>query len=221
MLKFVHMIKGIIFDLDGTTLSTLNDIQNALNETLRNFGMKEQTYDEVRLHVGSGAKKLVERSLPENMGEEELDRIYKAYIEEYGKSFDILTGPYDGIPETLAELQNKGIKLAVNSNKGNAPTNSLIKKHFPNIDFVAVYGSRAGIPNKPDPASANEIIEMMNLEKDEVLYVGDSETDIKTAKNAGLKSVGCLWGFRDRKTLEEAQTDIIVEKPQELLNCLE
>ena len=113
-----------------------------------------------------------------------------------------------------------GIILAINSNKPDKITKNLISQHFPGNNFISIIGSREGIPNKPDPYSANEIVKLMGLNKDEVLYVGDSESDIKTAKNAGLKSVGCLWGFRDIEVLTEAQTDIIIKEPKELLNYL-
>ena len=214
------MIKGIIFDVDGTTLSTLYDIQESLNIVLEKAGYATQSYDDVRLHLGRGSRNLVKDALPKNSSEEEIDDITNKYIQTYGLRYNIKTKPYEGIKELFDELESRKILLAINSNKPDEYTKNLINKHFPKNKFVAVIGSRANIPNKPDPYSADEIVEKMRLDKSEVLYVGDSESDVKTAKNAKLKVVGCLWGFRDLQTLTEAGADIIIKEPKELLNYL-
>lgn len=214
------MIKGIIFDLDGTTLSTLYDIQGSVNIVLKNHNYPIQDYDHVRLAIGRGSRNLIKDCLPKDVSEEEIDKLLDEYIEIYGHHYDVETKNYDGIQELLDELENRGIILAVNSNKPDEYTNNLIRKHYPGNNFIAIIGARANIPYKPDPYSANEIVEMMGFEKDEVLYVGDSDSDVKTAKNAGLKCVGCLWGFRDLKTLQDAGADYIISKPEELLNLL-
>lgn len=216
----VDMIKGMIFDLDGTTLYTLNDLQLALNTTLRSYGQKEQTIEEVRIHIGRGARVLVSESLPKGFSEEQIDEILKAYNANYSKMLLTSTKPYEGIAELLKNLQDKGIKLAVNSNKNNNQTRTVISHYFPEIDFMAVFGSREGIPNKPDPYTANGIIEMMGLDKEEVIYVGDSEADIKTAHNAGIRAVGCLWGYRNKEVLESVSADFLVSKPEEILNLI-
>ena len=215
------MIKGIIFDVDGTTLSTLCDIREALNITLENHKFELQSYEDVRLHIGRGSKNLIKDSLPQNVSKEVIDLIEKEYLGKYREHYNVKTKPYDGIKELLDELQNKDILLAINSNKPDEFTKNLMKYHFPGINFIAVIGSRIGIPNKPDPFSANEIVEKMGLDRNEILYVGDSDSDVKTAKNAGLKVVGCLWGFRDYKNLSEAGADIIISEPKELLNYLD
>lgn len=215
------MIKGIIFDVDGTTLSTLYDIQEALNITLEKHGFKSQSYEEVRLHIGRGSRNLIKDSLLKDSCEELINLIEKEYLDNYRERYNVQTKPYEGIQELLDKLQNKGILLAINSNKPDEFTKNLIKYHFPGNIFIAVIGSRTGVPNKPDPFSANEIVEKMGLEKNEILYVGDSDSDVKTAKNAGLKVVGCLWGFRDYKNLSEAGADIIIKEPKELLNYLD
>ena len=214
------MIKGIIFDLDGTTLNTLEDIKESLNTILKSEGYCEKTYDDVRINLGRGSRNLIKDSLPKDVDDSLIDTITDKYIAKYRTHYNVETKAYDGIQELLNNLENKGIKLAVNSNKPDEFAKDLIKKHFPGNHFISIIGSRKGIPNKPDPYSANEIVEQMGFEKSEVLYIGDSESDVKTAKNAGLKCVGCLWGFRDLKTLIEAQADIIISKPEELMEHL-
>lgn len=214
------MIKGIIFDVDGTTLSTLYDIQEALNIVLKSYGYPEKEYDEVRLNIGRGSRNLVKDSLPKTVTEEEIDVITREYLNTYGHNYNVKTKPYDGIQELLNELENKGIVLAINSNKPDEYCKKLIEYHFPGNHFITVIGSRKGVPNKPDPYSANEIVEMMGFDKSEILYIGDSDSDVKTAKNAGLRIIGCLWGFRDLKTLTETGADYIISNPKEVLNYL-
>lgn len=214
------MIKGIIFDLDGTTLSTLDDIQESLNIVLTLHNYKKQTLEDVRLHIGRGSRNLIKDSLPMNTSEEEIDNITDEYINKYGNHYNVETKPFEGIKELLNELENMGIILAVNSNKPDEFTKNLIRYHFPGNSFIAIIGARKGIPYKPDPYSANEIINLMGFNKNEILYVGDSESDARTAKNAGLKFAGCLWGFRDLKTLQDNGADYILSKPSDLLNYL-
>lgn len=214
------MIKGIIFDLDGTTLSTLCDIQGSINLVLKNHNYPEKNYDEVRLAIGRGSRNLIKDSLPLNTKDEIIDTLLNEYIEIYGHHYDVETRPYEGIKELFNKLEEKGIVLAINSNKPDKYTKNLIKSHYPGNNFIAVIGAREGIPYKPDPYSANEIVEKMGFDKSEILYVGDSDNDVKTAKNAGLKCVGCLWGFRDIQTLTDAGADYIISKPKELLNYL-
>lgn len=214
------MIKGIIFDLDGTTLSTLEDIQDSLNVALKEYGIEEKTYDEVRLGVGRGYINLVKAVVPSDYKQEKVLEIAERYKDIYSNNCDKKTKPYPGITELLQELQNRNIKIAINSNKSDKNTKNIIFKNFPGINFVEVFGSRPDVNIKPDPAGANYIIEKMNLSKDEVLYVGDSETDMATARNAGLKAAGCLWGFRDKETLINNGADIILDKPKDLLKYL-
>lgn len=214
------MIKGIIFDLDGTILSTLYDIQGSVNIVLKNHGYPVQDYEYVRLAIGRGSRNLIKDCLPEGISEQEIDKLTDEYIETYGHHYDVETKNYDGIQELLNELEARGIVLAVNSNKPNEFTNNLIKHHYPGNNFIAIIGARPNIPYKPDPYSANEIVKMMGFDKSEVLYVGDSDSDVNTAKNAGLKCVGCLWGFRDLKTLQDAGADYIISKPEEVLELL-
>lgn len=214
------MIKGVIFDLDGTLLNTLYDIRNCANICLKQFSMPTKTYDEIRLAVGKGSAVLIKNIVPENTPSQIVEKVIDAYFKTYSQNFAIDTVAYEGISELLEKLQNDGIQMAVNSNKGDNLSKELIKKFFPNINFVEVFGRRDNVALKPNPQAANEIIELMNLQKEEVIYVGDSETDMKTANNAKLFAVGCLWGFRDRETLTESNASIIVEKPEEIYDLV-
>jgi len=213
------VIKGIIFDLDGTTIDTLNELYISINQTLKNYGYPTKTKDEVRLGVGRGFRKLVETVIPEKLSEEKIAEIGHDYQESYTQNY-LKSTVYPEMPELLRKLQDRGILLAVNSNKSDRFTKALIAKNYPDIRFTAVYGRREGVPLKPDPTTAKEIADLMGLKTEEVLYVGDSDVDMRTGINAGMKTAGCLWGFRDRKTLTEAGADFILEKPENLLKLL-
>ena len=213
------MIKGVIFDLDGTTINTLNELYVSINQTLKEYGYPTKTLDEVRMGVGRGFRKLVEAVVPEKLDEEKLTEIGRSYQKAYTENY-LKSDVYPGMTDLLKELQERGIRLVVNSNKSDRFTKALIAKNYPDIRFTAVYGGREGFPMKPDPTVAKQIAEQMGLEIKEVLYVGDSDVDIQTGRNAGMKTAGCLWGFRDRETLANAGADHILEKPEDLLKLL-
>ena len=213
------MIKGVIFDLDGTTINTLNELYVSINQTLKEYGYPTKTLDEVRMGVGRGFRKLVEAVVPEKLDEEKLTEIGRSYQKAYTENY-LKSDVYPGMTDLLKELQERGIRLAVNSNKSDRFTKALIAKNYPDIRFTAVYGGREGVPMKPDPTVAKQIAEQIGLEMEEVLYVGDSDVDIQTGRNAGMKTAGCLWGFRDRETLANAGADFFLEKPEDLLKLL-
>lgn len=215
------MIKGIIFDVDGTTLDTLDDIYESFNKALELFHMPLQTKDQVRMGVGRGFKVLIDKCTPEGTDEKTKEEFLPVYSGIYAENYKNKTLPYKGIPELLKALHEKGIRLAINSNKGDAYVKGLIEKNFPDIPFTEVMGAREGIAHKPDPQGTDMIIDEMGLNKEEILYIGDSDVDIMTAKNAGVRSIGCLWGFRDEETLKNAGADIIVSRPEEILNHLD
>ena len=214
------MIKGVIFDLDGTTLYTLPDLHRSVNLTMEHFGFPLRTPEEVRAGVGNGFQKLINRIVPEDTTEEKKREVGVYYRDIYRENCCNETVPYEGMSEVLKTLQEKGIQLAINSNKSDNSTKLLISKCFPDIRFTEVMGAREDLPHKPDPTGVQQILDLMGINKEEALYVGDSETDMKTAKNAGIKAIGCLWGFRDLKTLQESGADIILSRPEELLEHL-
>ena len=215
------MIRGIIFDVDGTTLDTLDDIYESFNKALELFHMPLQTKDQVRMGVGRGFKVLIDKCTPEGTDEKTKEEFLPVYSGIYAENYKNKTLPYKGIPELLKALHEKGIRLAINSNKGDAYVKGLIEKNFPDIPFTEVMGAREGIAHKPNPQGTDMIIDEMGLNKEEILYIGDSDVDIMTAKNAGVRSIGCLWGFRDEETLKNAGADIIVSRPEEILNHLD
>ena len=214
------MIRGVIFDLDGTTLNTLDDIVDSFNATLEEAGIEPRSRDVMRLGVGRGFRILVDRVLPEVTDDKEREKLALRYHENYSKRYADRTRPYEGMPELLRKLQDDGIKLAVDSNKSDFFVKDLIRRNYPDIEFGDVMGSLPDYALKPDPGRALKIIDNMGLQKEEVIYVGDSDTDMQTAVNAGIVPVGCLWGFRDRKTLEESGAVHLAEKPEDIYELI-
>lgn len=213
-------IRGLIFDLDGTLLNTLYDLNTAVNETMTSLNYPTLSYDEVRVRIGNGFKVLMERCIPEKVSEERLDEITKLFVDNYSKVYLDKTVPYDGIALLLDTLNDEGIKIGINSNKGDKYTKDLIKKHFPFIDENLVYGKRDGYPTKPDPVNNREIMEKMRATESEVLYIGDSLVDLQTGKNSRLTTVLCSWGFVDKEKLKEANPDYLIDSPEELLDII-
>ena len=213
------MIKGIIFDLDGTLLNTLNDLADSVNHVLRSNNMKERTVDEVRRFVGNGIPTLMKRAAEDGTDEKTLKKITDEMLLYYKDHARNKTAPYEGIPELIRELNAMGIKTAVVTNKAENAAKILCDSMFGNV-FTAVIGDNGVSPLKPAPDNVLRAIDKMQLKKENILYVGDSDVDMETAKNAELISVGVLWGFRDREILEKAGADHIIEKPLELLNLL-
>ena len=213
------MYKVVFFDLDGTLLDTLDDLADSVNEMLREFSCPERSLDEVRLFVGNGMKTLVKRSVPENFDMSRLTSAYEFFRQSYKKNMRNKTRPYDGIVQCLEQLKALGITVAVTSNKNDDAVKGLCKEYFGSLVTLAV-GAREGVPSKPDPAMVNNVIKELNLEKADCIFVGDSDTDIITAKNAGLKSIGVLWGFRDRETLEKAEADFVISRTEDILKIV-
>jgi phosphoglycolate phosphatase len=211
-------MKAIIFDLDGTLLDTIEDIADSMNHVLGKHGFPLHTIAEYKLFVGDGAANLVKRSVHgAKTANDTLFQLEKEYRAEYKKRQVSKTRPYDGIPELLSALTSHGIKKAVLSNKPHGSTEKVISYYFPGITFDAVIGQRSGHPIKPDPSSVLEILEILGVRNDEVLYVGDTGTDMLTARAAGLKAVGVLWGFREQAELAENGADLYANHPMELL----
>ena len=212
-------MKACIFDLDGTLTNTLESMTYSVNLTLEEMGLSKITKDQCRLFVGNGARVLMEKSL-KAAGDTDASRIEEG-MEIYGRIFDrnctYHVTPYEGIPEMLKALKDKGIHLAVLSNKPDRQTVKVVKAIFGEELFDYAQGQKEGIRRKPEPDGVWYLIEQMHVSKEECLYIGDSEVDAATGRNAGLKTIGVLWGFRDRKTLETAGADDLIDRQDELL----
>lgn len=207
--------KAVIFDLDGTLLNTLADLSDSVNQVLQEYGYPLFTYEQYRLMIGNGSRSLIQKSLPEGLSDECVNKALALYKKVYAKKYMDKTRPYDGIGELVNALHKRGVKMAVCSNKFHDATVSLIDKNFPKGSFVCIYGERPGTPRKPDPTVVLEISEELNVSASETIFMGDSKTDILTGHNAGMSAVGVLWGFRGKKELSDA--DLLLEHPMQLL----
>lgn len=215
------MIKAVIFDLDGTLLNTLEDLANACNYALQVCGFKtHDTYEYVKF-VGNGRYKLIKRIVPKEYknNEEIINKVLKLFDKYYGEHMVDMTKPYDGIYEMLEELNRRDIKLAVVSNKPHEFVEDVVKKYFKDT-FEITYGQRVNHTTKPDPKTVFEVMESLKVDKSECIYVGDSDVDIYTARNAKVKSVGVAWGFRGTRELREAGADYIIETPTKLISLI-
>lgn len=206
-----------IFDLDGTLLNTVADLANATNQALSKCGYPTHPTDAYYQFVGNGINKLFARALPEeSRGEEEVQRIRSLFVPYYDQHNADDSRPYDGIPELLEHLQDKGVKIAVASNKYQQATEKLVRHFFPAIDFVAIYGQREGVPIKPDPTIVNDILRETGISAMETIYIGDSGVDMQTASNANVESIGVTWGFRSEEELRTNGAAHIVHAANEI-----
>ena len=222
-------IKGVIFDLDGTLLYTLQDITDALNYAIKKNGLTEISLDEARFMVGSGAKVLIERVIKYNKSviSGEVNKtddlflsLYNDYMDKYKDICTVTTKPYNGIVRTLNTLKRLGLCLAVLSNKPQRDTESVINRYFDKGTFDVVFGGREGIPLKPDSAPVYEVINLLGLNKDEVRYVGDSDINAKTAINSGIFGLMVCYGYRTKEELKEAGATHFANAPMEIAKLL-
>lgn len=207
----------VIFDLDGTLLNTIADLGDACNYALRTLGYSEHALSTYNYMVGNGVRKLIERAEPDANGET-IDKLLALFREYYDEHCTDHTKPYSGIPELLNSLCEKGIAIAVTSNKYQAATERIIHHFFPEIPFVAILGQVDDRPVKPDPSIVFAALNECPTPKASVLYVGDSAVDIETARRACIESVGVSWGFRPISELRGAYADHIVSTPEEILD---
>ena len=205
-----------IFDLDGTLLSSLDDLAASTNYALRWAGMPERTTEEVRMFVGNGVKLLMERAIPDGQQNPRFEEVYATFREHYLKHNLDRTRPYEGVIGMLRELKRRGKKLAIVSNKFYAATQELAHHFFADTIEVAI-GERENIRKKPAPDTVLEALRQLGASKESAVYVGDSDVDVMTAKNSGLPCISVLWGFRDKEFLIKHGATLFVEKPQEIL----
>lgn len=212
------MLTTAIFDLDGTLADTLCDLADAVNFGLIQLGYPTHPYESYKIFVGNGVKKLCERALPDDK-KDDTDRLLSIFTERYNKHFLDKTCLYDGIREALTTLSAKGVTLAVATNKPQEFAVRIVEKLLPEFKFAAVLGGCSERPKKPDPQIISDILALLP-KQDKVFMIGDSNVDIFTAKNAGIASIGCLWGFRSREELAEAGADYIAENPHDIVKFM-
>ncbi|MDO5490713.1 MAG: HAD family hydrolase [Bacteroidaceae bacterium] len=211
------MKKLVIFDLDGTLLDTIADLAAAANHALQKAGFPVYDTETIRTFVGNGISKLLERALPEGARTaENVERLRTDFVPYYDAHNAEQSKPYPGVAALLLRLQERGMMLAVASNKYQAATEKLVAHYFPAIRFVKVMGQREGVPVKPDPTIVFDIMEAAGVGKEDVLYVGDSGVDMQTAHNAGVDAVAVSWGFRPRTELEAFRPLAIIDRAEEL-----
>ncbi len=213
--------KAVVFDLDGTLLDTLDDLATAMNIVLAEQNYPAHQTEAYKYFVGNGLRSLVERSFPEGKRDaENIDRGLFAMRQEYGNRWGNQTKPYTGICEMLSALVEKGLKIAILSNKSDDFTKLMVEKLLPDWHFELVYGERLGFPKKPSPVSALEIAQKLGIQPRECLYLGDTGVDMKTAVSAGMYPVGVLWGFRKAEELVENGARVLIANPTAILDLL-
>ena len=213
--------KAVIFDLDGTLLDTLQDLANSYNRVLKKMGFPTHPVDKYRYFVGDGSKMCVTRALPaETRDEMTIDRCLQAFRADYAQKWNIYTKPYKNIPEMLTAISKLGLKMAILSNKPHDDTKRCVKKYLSSWKFKIIFGQKNPFPIKPDPFSALSIASQFEFQPEEILFLGDTATDMKTAIAAGMFPVGALWGFRTLEELKKSGAKTTIEEPEELLHVL-
>ena len=207
--------KAVIFDLDGTLLNTLDDLHTSVNYALKHFNYPLRDKEEVKSFIGNGIRDLMTKSCPKNINN--FEEVLALFKEHYSVHSQDNTRPYDDIVKLLKTLNEKGIKCAIVSNKFDGAVQELKEKYFKNLITVAV-GESPLVKKKPAPDSVLKVMELLNVKNEEVVFVGDADTDIETSKNADIKCVSVLWGFRSKEFLENKGGSIFVNSPLEILN---
>ena len=211
-------IKLLILDLDGTLADTIESIREGVNIAMNKYGYPERNYDEVRRAIGNGARELIRLSMPEpeRSDAELVDRVFRDYHAAYGETYTHCTECYEGIPESLLTLKERGYTLAVLSNKQDVYVKELVKILLPE-GLIASAAGQTDLPKKPDPTVPLMIASELGFAPSETAFIGDSEVDVLTGKNAGMLTVGCSWGYRDREVLVDSSADFVLDRPSELV----
>ncbi len=214
--------KAVLFDLDGTLLNTIDDLTEAMNQALSTCGYPTHTAQECKRFVGDGVRNFVLRAMPSDRRDDQtaVARMTELYRQAYSRNWDCRTRPYEGIPQLLDELTTRGLAIAVISNKPDDFTHLTVRKLLGRWKFQVILGHREGLNHKPDPAGALGIAKKLHLQPAEILYVGDTGTDMKTAVAAGMFPMGALWGFRDTVELTANGARALIVRPLELLGLL-
>ena len=211
---------SVVFDLDGTLLDTLGDLRDSVNFALKKNNLPKRTTEEIRSFVGNGIRLLIELSVPKNTSLEITEQCFQDFKEYYKDHSAILTKPYDDIIDLMKTLKSKGVKIGVVSNKADFAVKTLMEDYFSGL-YDCAYGERAGVPRKPEPDGVLDAIKGMGSEIENTIYIGDSEVDVVTSKNAKLPCIAVTWGFRDKKVLEDLNPEYIVDSPSDILRIIE
>ena len=209
----------VIFDLDGTLLNTIEDLTDSVNFALGLYGFPHKSLEKIRSFVGNGAARLIELSIPDGASNPMYEKCFVDFRNHYSMNMRNKTDAYEGIMELLRQLLEKKYKIAIVSNKFDTAVKELNKIYFEKYIKVAI-GESEKVSKKPAPDTVFKALEELGSVTDKSVYVGDSEVDVKTAKNAGVICVGVTWGFRNRKVLEQNGADYIIDTPQELLKII-
>ena len=215
------MTRAVIFDLDGTLLDTLEDLADSCNAALRTYGFPERTLEEVRRFVGNGLTRLMELALPGGKGSAYFGECLDLLRKHYAANCQSKTKPYGGVLELLGALQQRGIASAVVSNKPDAQVKQLCRTYFaPFVDESCALGDAEGRRRKPAPDMVLQVMSVLGVQSDEAMYVGDSEVDLQTARNAGLLCVSATWGFRDEAFLLQHGATALAHTPEDVLRYI-
>lgn len=211
----------IIFDLDGTLMNTLDDLTISTNHALSQMGFTTRTIDEVRQFLGNGVRTLIEMALPEKTTEDTIERTISSFLQHYTSHCKDHSRPYDGILELLSSLKKMGVKMAIVSNKPDVEVKKLNAEHFAEfIDIALGENEKSGIPRKPSPAMVYEAINQLGAEPEKSLYVGDSDVDILTARNAGIDCLSVTWGFKTAEFLSQFGATKMIDAPSQMLKII-
>jgi len=209
---------AVMFDLDGTLLDTLEDLADSMNAVLMRLGLPGHPVEAYKHFVGDGMPNLVRRALPDDRRDgTAIELGSQAMREEYAKRWRAKSRPYEGVPEMLDGLFERGLKVTILSNKPDDFTRMTVEALLPDWEFRVVRGVLPDVPRKPDPAAALRIAKELSIPPEDFLYCGDTDTDMKTAAAAGMVPLGALWGFRDASELRKAGAAILLERPEDLL----
>ena len=213
------MKKLVVFDLDGTLVDSIFDLGNAVNFALKEYNLPLHPMSDYYTFVGNGMEDLVRRSMNEKGTDDELyKKVRKVFDEHYNAHSNDNTVAYDGIKELLSALKSKSVKTAVLTNKAHRYVGAILDKCFPEHKFDLFFGQREGIERKPHPQAFELLLKELNVPKEDCLYIGDSEVDVKTAKNAGVQLVAVTWGYRSKEVIINAGAEILADTPKEILN---
>lgn len=211
--------KAVLFDMDGTVMNTLEDMCDSVNQSLSEFSLPAITLDQTRQFVGNGARRLIEQAVPENTPQELTEQVLAFYLPWYASHCMVKTKPYDGILELMKKLRTAGFRQCIVSNKPDEATAGISAVWFADLADFSL-GQRDDIRRKPYPDMVLAAMDRMHLSAEECVYIGDSEVDVETAKNAGIPCISVLWGFRDKQMLSQAGAVQFAETPEELYRLL-